>query len=115
MYRRYIHWDGTRTELGRKKFGVSYLCTNNKTGEVLVCKLIAKWKLTTKEDIEDLKGEMQIVHHLLGTPNVVGLKDLFEDRQTVHIVMERSTGGEFFYCIIENDITSSELWRSCVG
>jgi calcium-dependent protein kinase len=87
-------------ELGRGQFGVTYSCTNNKTKEVLACKSIAKRKLTTKEDIEDVKREVQIMHHLSGTQNVVVLKGVFEVTQAVHIVMELCAGGELFDRII---------------
>ena len=87
-------------ELGRGQFGVTYSCTNNKTGEELACKSIAKRKLTAKEDIEDVKREVQIMHHLSGTPNVVELKGVYEDRLAVHIVMELCAGGELFDRII---------------
>nr|ABV22565.1 calcium-dependent protein kinase [Physcomitrium patens]ABV22571.1 calcium-dependent protein kinase [Physcomitrium patens]PNR48541.1 hypothetical protein PHYPA_013018 [Physcomitrium patens] len=87
-------------ELGRGQFGVTYACTNIKTGEHLACKSIAKRKLISKEDIEDVRREVQIMHHLSGTPNVVELKGVFEDKHHVHIVMELCAGGELFDRII---------------
>ncbi|KAF2291950.1 hypothetical protein GH714_042292 [Hevea brasiliensis] len=61
-------------ELGRGQFGVTHLCTNKSTGEQFACKTIAKRKLVNKEDVEDVKREVQIMHHLTGQPNVVELK-----------------------------------------
>ncbi|XP_024390810.1 calcium-dependent protein kinase 2 [Physcomitrium patens] len=87
-------------ELGRGQFGVTYLCTHKTTGEILACKSIAKRKLTTKEDVEDVKREVQIMHHLSGTPNIVDLKGVYEDRHSVHLVMELCAGGELFDRII---------------
>ncbi|KAG0592895.1 hypothetical protein KC19_1G288500 [Ceratodon purpureus] len=87
-------------ELGRGQFGVTYLCTEKETGVAYACKTIAKRKLSTKDDIEDVKREVQIMHHLSGTPNIVELKDVFEDKHSVNLVMELCAGGELFDRIV---------------
>ncbi|KAL0437169.1 UNVERIFIED_CONTAM: Calcium-dependent protein kinase [Sesamum radiatum] len=87
-------------ELGRGQFGVTYLCTHKQTGEQFACKTIAKRKLANKEDIEDVRREVQIMHHLTGQPNIVELKGAFEDKHSVHLVMELCAGGELFDRII---------------
>ncbi|XP_030959353.1 calcium-dependent protein kinase 34-like [Quercus lobata] len=87
-------------ELGRGQFGVTHLCTNKATGEQLACKTIAKRKLVNKEDIEDVRREVQIMHHLTGQPNIVELKGAYEDKHNVHLVMELCAGGELFDRII---------------
>ncbi|MBA0577328.1 hypothetical protein Golob_023997 [Gossypium lobatum] len=87
-------------ELGRGQFGVTYLCTHKATGEQFACKTIAKRKLVNKEDIEDVRREVQIMHHLTGQPNVVELKGAYEDKHSVHLVMELCAGGELFDRII---------------
>jgi calcium-dependent protein kinase len=87
-------------ELGRGQFGVTSLCTHKATGERFACKTIAKRKLSTKEDVEDVRREVQIMYHLAGQPNVVELKGAYEDKQSVHLVMELCAGGELFDRII---------------
>lgn len=87
-------------ELGRGQFGVTHLCTHKSTGKQYACKTIAKRKLVNKEDIEDVKREVQIMHHLSGQPNIVELVSVFEDKQSVHLVMELCAGGELFDRII---------------
>ncbi|KAM0909611.1 hypothetical protein ACQ4PT_014680 [Festuca glaucescens] len=87
-------------ELGRGQFGVTSLCTHKATGEKFACKTIAKRKLSTKEDVEDVRREVQIMYHLAGQPNVVELKGAYEDKQSVHLVMELCAGGELFDRII---------------
>ncbi|CAM8952904.1 unnamed protein product [Rhodiola kirilowii] len=87
-------------ELGRGQFGVTHLCTHKATGEQFACKTIAKRKLVNKEDIEDVKREVQIMHHLTGQPNIVELKGAYEDKHSVHLVMELCAGGELFDRII---------------
>ncbi|KAF3452290.1 hypothetical protein FNV43_RR02723 [Rhamnella rubrinervis] len=87
-------------ELGRGQFGVTHFCTNKATGEQFACKTIAKRKLVNKEDIEDVRREVQIMHHLTGQPNIVELKGAYEDKHSVHLVMELCAGGELFDRII---------------
>ncbi|KAG4962030.1 hypothetical protein GLYMA_14G035800v4 [Glycine max] len=87
-------------ELGRGQFGVTHLCTHKSTGKQYACKTIAKRKLVNKEDIEDVKREVQIMHHLSGQPNIVELVNVYEDKQSVHLVMELCAGGELFDRII---------------
>ncbi|GLJ21479.1 hypothetical protein SUGI_0396600 [Cryptomeria japonica] len=87
-------------ELGRGQFGVTYLCTNKVTGELFACKSIATRKLKNKEDIEDVRREIQIMILLRGQPNIVEMKEAFEDKQAVHLVMELCAGGELFDRII---------------
>ena len=87
-------------ELGRGQFGVTYLCTENSTGRQFACKSISKRKLASKNDKEDIKREIQIMQHLSGQPNIVEFKGAYEDKQSVHLVMELCAGGELFDRII---------------
>ncbi|KAK8566431.1 hypothetical protein V6N13_002137 [Hibiscus sabdariffa] len=72
-------------ELGRGQFGVTHLCTHKVSGEQFACKSIAKRKLANKEDIEDVRREVQIMHHLTGQSNIVELKGAYEDKHSVHL------------------------------
>lgn len=105
-------------ELGRGQFGVTHLCTHKATGEQFACKTIAKRKLASKDDIEDVRREVQIMHHLTGQPNVVELKGAYEDKQSVHLVMELCAGGELFDRIISKghytERAASSLCRTIV-
>ncbi|KAH7544391.1 hypothetical protein ACOSP7_030385 [Xanthoceras sorbifolium] len=87
-------------ELGRGQFGVTYLCIENSTGRKFACKSISKRKLVSKNDKDDIKREIQIMQHLSGQPNIVEFKGAYEDRQSVHLVMELCAGGELFDRII---------------
>lgn len=82
--------------LGQGQFGTTFLCTEISTGCEYACKTIPKRKLITKEDVEDVRREIQIMHHLSGHKNVVSIKDVYEDGQAVYIVMELCAGGELF-------------------
>ncbi|OMO76806.1 hypothetical protein CCACVL1_15412 [Corchorus capsularis] len=87
-------------ELGRGQFGITYLCTENSTSNTYACKSILKRKLKNKQDREDMKREVQIMQHLSGQPNIVEFRGAYEDRQSVHLVMELCAGGELFDKII---------------
>ncbi|KAL0728239.1 hypothetical protein Bca4012_024332 [Brassica carinata] len=84
-------------ELGRGQFGVTHLCTHKATGQQFACKTIAKRKLVNKEDIEDVRREVQIMHHLTGQANIVELKGAYEDKHSVHLVMELCAVGSAYY------------------
>ncbi|KAF8696950.1 hypothetical protein HU200_036595 [Digitaria exilis] len=87
-------------ELGRGQFGVTYLVTHRGTGQRFACKSIATRKLVHRDDIEDVRREVQIMHHLTGHRNIVELRGAYEDRHSVNLVMELCEGGELFDRII---------------
>ncbi|CAL9051818.1 unnamed protein product [Musa banksii] len=83
-------------ELGRGQFGVAYLCMEKSTGQKYACKSVSKRKLVTKRDMEDMRREVMILQHLTGQPNIVEFKGAYEDKDSVHLVMELCSGGELF-------------------
>jgi len=78
--------------LGKGQFGVTRLVIENSTGEQFACKSISKRKLMSLEDMEDVRREIRVMHHLSGHPNVVTFKGAYEDKHHIHIVMELCTG-----------------------
>ena len=99
--------------LGKGQFGTTRVAEEKSTGHIYACKSIAKRKLQcalrcrpssspaagptagvdssavvcrTAEDVEDVRREVQIMHHLAGHPNITRLKGAYEDRGSVHIV-----------------------------
>ncbi|KAL5557807.1 hypothetical protein UlMin_034018 [Ulmus minor] len=87
-------------ELGRGQFGITYLCTEKATGRKYACKSIARQKLATDKDLQDVRREIQILQHLTGQPNIVEFKGAYEDKQNLNLVMELCSGGELFDRII---------------
>ncbi|XP_073291975.1 calcium-dependent protein kinase 8-like [Primulina huaijiensis] len=87
-------------ELGRGEFGITYLCTELETGEKYACKSISKKKLRTSVDIEDVRREVEIMKQMPKHPNIVSLKDTYEDDTAINIVMELCEGGELFDRIV---------------
>ncbi|XP_066361661.1 LOW QUALITY PROTEIN: calcium-dependent protein kinase 15-like [Miscanthus floridulus] len=87
-------------ELGRGQFGVTYLATHKPTGRRYACKSIATRKLAHRDDVDDVRREVQIMHHLTGHRSIVELRGAYEDRHSVNLVMELCEGGELFDRII---------------
>ncbi|XP_043701294.1 calcium-dependent protein kinase 20-like [Telopea speciosissima] len=106
-------------KLGQGQFGTTFYCMEKGAGNEYACKSIAKRKLTTVEDIEDVRREIQIMHHLAGHPNVIQIKGAYEDAVAVHVVMELCAGGELFDRIIQRghytERKAAELARIIVG
>ena len=94
--------------LGRGQFGTTRLAEVKKGGGTFACKSIAKRKLTCPEDIEDVQREVQIMHHLKGHPNITYLRDTYEDKQSVHLVMDLCAGGELFDAIVKRGTYSEK-------
>ncbi|KAK8617535.1 hypothetical protein V6N13_080445 [Hibiscus sabdariffa] len=106
-------------KLGQGQFGTTYLCTELSTGIDYACKSISKRKLVAKEDVEDVRREIQIMYHLAGHKNIVTIRGAYEDSLYVHIVMEHCSGGELFDRIIQRghytERKAAELTRIIVG
>ncbi|BAT86400.1 hypothetical protein LR48_Vigan03g293900 [Vigna angularis] len=105
-------------ELGKGQYGTTFLCTEKATGKKYACKSIPKVKLLIDEDVEDVRREIEIMHHLEGCPNVISIKGAFEDGVAVHVVMELCEGGELFDRIVERghytERKAAELARTIV-
>ena len=106
-------------KLGQGQFGTTFLCVEKATGKEYACKSIAKRKLVTDEDVEDVRREIQIMHHLAGHPNVISIEGAYEDAVAVHVVMELCAGGELFDRIIKRghytERKAAQLTRTIVG
>lgn len=87
-------------ELGRGEFGVTYLCIDRSSRELLACKSISKRKLRTSVDVDDVKREVEIMKHLPENSSIVTLREACEDENAVHLVMELCEGGELFDRIV---------------
>ncbi|KAG5252980.1 calcium-dependent protein [Salix suchowensis] len=106
-------------KLGHGQFGTTFLCVEKATGKEYACKSISKEKLLTSDEVDDVRREIQIMHHLAGHPNVVSIKGAYEDAMAVHVVMELCAGGELFDRIIERghytERKAAQLTRTIVG
>ncbi|CAL0329643.1 unnamed protein product [Lupinus luteus] len=87
-------------ELGRGEFGVTHLCIDRGSRELLACKSISKRKLRSAIDVEDVRREVAIMRHLPLNNSIVSLREAREDDNAVHLVMELCEGGELFDRIV---------------
>ncbi|KAL0305931.1 UNVERIFIED_CONTAM: Calcium-dependent protein kinase [Sesamum radiatum] len=66
-----------------------------------------------------MKREVHIMQHLSGQPNIVEFKGAYEDRHSVHLVMELCGGGELFDRIIAqghySEKAAADLCRQIVN
>ncbi|EFN53790.1 hypothetical protein CHLNCDRAFT_36351 [Chlorella variabilis] len=86
--------------LGKGAFGVVRLVQDKKMGRMYACKSISKAKLISKEDVDDVRREVEILNLVSPHRTVAGLSQVYEDRMAVHIVMELCAGGELFERIV---------------
>lgn len=74
------HFEGVKEKyafdkvLGKGQFGVTRMVVDTATGETCACKSISKRKLVSQEDMEDVRREIKVMHHLSGHPHVVTFK-----------------------------------------
>ena len=90
------------TVLGSGGFGEVKDCYDMSTGKVYVVKTIFKPLAGDAVKINLIRNEILLLHEA-NHPNIVELKDLFEDDQHVHIVMERCAGGDLFDRVVEEN------------
>jgi len=105
-------WDIFHREvLGKGAFGTVKKCKrvgDGPDGEVCAVKIISKEKLENKDDIEDLRVEVDCMNRLgSGSLNCIALYDTFEDDDNVYMVMEMATGGELYDRIKEGRYTEA--------
>lgn len=101
-------------EIGNGMFSRVYECQHKATLRKYAVKVIKKHKLTTK-DRESLRSEiaiMQLVNH----PHVIHLKNVFEHREEIFIVMGLVMGGDLFqrisvYKRFDEDTTRTIVYR----
>jgi calcium-dependent protein kinase len=103
-----------QAKLGQGQFGTTYLCVEKSTGVPYACKAISKRKLISPEDVEDVRREIQILHHLSGQSNIVSIKGAYEDSSYVYVVMELCAGGELFDRILQRGHYSERKARDLI-
>lgn len=86
--------------LGKGAFGLVRVAKDKRTGSIYACKSISKAKLVSKDDIDDVRREAEILHLVSDHPNVARMIASYEDKTNVHFVLELCRGGELFDKII---------------
>lgn len=110
-----------RGEIARGGNGVVRLVVDKRTGQEWAMKSIPK--VLRSEDAEGkniserkkadhadaIRREVEVMRRLRGFLNVASLEDVYEDDDSVHIVMERCTGGELVHRIGEAHYTEQTV------
>ncbi|OVA16136.1 Protein kinase domain [Macleaya cordata] len=77
-------------ELDRGGGGVIYHCKDRETKQAFVCKSICK------NGAVNARREISIMRILPNHPNIIRLKETYEDKEATHLVMEFCEGGQLF-------------------
>jgi len=80
--------------LGRGTFGVTRLVTERVSALPFACKTVCKERINSRQYVEDMRCEVQILQHLVGVPGVVQLRGAYEDCRAVNLVLELCAGGD---------------------
>mmetsp|Transcript_40928 Transcript_40928/g.52709 ORF Transcript_40928/g.52709 Transcript_40928/m.52709 type:complete len:497 (+) Transcript_40928:275-1765(+) len=92
-----VHYRVLKKELGRGSCGVVRKCIHRETEEVFAIKTILKEKVRS---LECLRKEIAILKGL-DHPNILKLKEVYEDEKFIHLITPRCSGGELFTKIME--------------
>jgi len=103
-------------ELGRGAFSVVKEVTSTRSGRKYACKFIEKKNVG--QDMVRLRTEIEILTRVKH-PNIINLKEIVEDDNTLFIITEMVTGGELFDKIVElgayTEKEAAELVRKMVS
>ena len=96
-------FERTGNLIGKGGFGVVTVVIERNTGQQYACKTIRKHlnvpniaPVKIQQHLSNIDREVKVLKLLRGTLSVVNLKGVFEDDESVHIVMEYCKGGELY-------------------
>lgn len=96
-------------KLGKGHFAEVYLCIEKSTGQRYAVKIFTK--PPGMEDKSKTEGLQQEIGVLMGVshPNVLCLKDTFNERDRVYLVLELASEGELFnFIVMKQKLTEDE-------
>eukprot|EP00357_Protocruzia_adherens_P016342 CAMPEP_0115019946 /NCGR_PEP_ID=MMETSP0216-20121206/29784_1 /TAXON_ID=223996 /ORGANISM="Protocruzia adherens, Strain Boccale" /LENGTH=753 /DNA_ID=CAMNT_0002391589 /DNA_START=207 /DNA_END=2468 /DNA_ORIENTATION=+ len=99
-------------QIGIGKFAVVHEAVDKHTDEKFAVKIINKARLCAQEK-ELLRSEisiMKVVHH----PHVVSIRDVFDEKDKLYIVMELVQGGELFEAVIKRKFFPEDESREII-
>lgn len=82
--------------LGAGAYGLVKACTDLNTGQHLACKVVRKDKFPLEADLLRARMEFQLQQRVSPHVHVVQVKQLYEDKARLYLVMERCSGGDLF-------------------
>ena len=105
-YTNFLDFYELKEIIGKGKFGVVHRAIHKKTKQSVAVKIMTKSKMG-KQDFELLFREIEILK-LCSHPNIIRLIDIFENRNTIFIVMEYLDGGDLFLYLERKKFNISE-------
>ncbi|CAI5468641.1 unnamed protein product [Closterium sp. Yama58-4] len=106
--------------IGSGQFGTVRHCVHRETGLPFACKSISKRQLLTEDARDKLRREVRTMSRVANHPCVVQLRGVFEDADSVHLVMDLCDEGELFGVIAQRGSLTEEeaalvLWQLASG
>ncbi|KAK2637931.1 hypothetical protein Ddye_025726 [Dipteronia dyeriana] len=91
-------------EIGRGRFGTISRCFSQSSNDFYACKVIDKSLLTDSLDRDCLQNEAKFMTLLSPHPNIVQVFDVFEDNESLSIVMELCQPVTLYDAIVKNPV-----------
>lgn len=104
-------------EVGRGRYGVVSKCHSAVTGQCFAVKSIEK-RLIQDDPVDSLclHNEAKLMQLISGHPNVLGIFDVYEDDEFLHVILEYCGAGDLLERITSRRIfTESEARRVMVS
>ncbi|CAI7737688.1 unnamed protein product [Closterium sp. NIES-53] len=106
--------------IGSGQFGTVRRCVHRGTGLPFACKSISKLQLLSEDARDKLRREVRTMQKVADHPCVVQLRGVFEDADSVHLVMDLCDAGELFGVIAQRGSLTEEeaapvLWQLASG
>ena len=99
-------------KLGEGAYGCTYRCMEKATGQWYAVKVLGKSSIDTDDDKEAVMKEVKILRTVSPqNENIVTLFGVFEDEESVYLLLELCTGGELFDVIKEKGSFSEARTR----
>lgn len=99
------------SKLGKGHFAEVYLCVEKSTGIKYAAKIFTKHSSSAKDDRSKTEGLQQEIAVLMSVshPNMLCLKDTFDEDNAVYLVLELAVGGELFnWIVMKQKLTEEE-------
>eukprot|EP00270_Netrium_digitus_P009566 TRINITY_DN2913_c0_g1_i5.p1 TRINITY_DN2913_c0_g1~~TRINITY_DN2913_c0_g1_i5.p1 ORF type:complete len:490 (-),score=147.15 TRINITY_DN2913_c0_g1_i5:76-1545(-) len=83
-------------KIGQTEKDELFVCNSKKSGTKYCCKIIRRRRLLVSSDVENVRTEFAVLHHLAEVPNIIKLHDCFEDDENVYAVTQFADGADLF-------------------
>lgn len=101
------------SKLGKGHFAEVYLCVEKSSGTKYAAKIFSKNSNSPRDDRSKTEGLQQEIAVLMSVshPNMLCLKDTFDEEKAVYLVLELAVEGELFNWIVRKQKLTEEETR----